>query len=229
MDKTEVASKLADALGKAQSEFGKALKDTAGQVGNQRYQYADLASINDATKVALSKYGLCITSKTLIREGQLIMETSLVHVSGEREIAVWPLVSGTQQQMGSAATYARRYTICALLNVVGETDDDGEAATAAGNTNVPKGKPQETPDTPFELVTGDGELKHYARGGEYLAGIELAFSQATDKAGFWESNQKHFAEWQVKYRGKPAGEQFNRIGKMIEDELRKIGESHAAA
>jgi hypothetical protein len=219
MKETEVASKLADALGKAQSKFGKALKDVTGQVGNQKYQYADLASINDATKTALAEHGLCITSKTVLREGQLVMETSLVHVSGERETAVWPLVSGTQQQMGSAATYARRYTICALLNVVGETDDDGEAATAAGNTNVPKGKPQEPLDMPFELVTGEGDVKHFARGGEYLAGVEAAFKDASDKAGFWESNAKHFAEWQAKYRGKPAGDQFNRVGKAISDAL----------
>lgn len=225
MKEAEVASKLAEALGKAQSEFAKALKETAGQVGNQKYQYADLATINDATKAALAKHGLCITSKTILRDGQLVMETSLLHVSGERETAVWPLVSGTQQQMGSAATYARRYTICALLNVVGETDDDGEAATAAGNTNIPKGNGK-TEEKPFELVTGDGDLKHYARGGEYLAGIELAFSEATDKAGFWDSNQKHFAEWQVKFKGKPAGEQFNRVGKMITDHL---GAGNAAA
>ena len=215
----EASSKLAEALSKAQVEFKPALKQSAGQVGNQKYQYADLAAINDATKEALAKHGLCITSKTKINEGQLIMETSLIHVSGEREVAVWPLVSGTQQQMGSAATYAKRYSICALLNVVGETDDDGEAATSAGNTNIPKnGKPSE-PEMPFEVVTGEGEFLRYARGGEYLAGLERAFSEATDKAGFWESNQKHFAEWQVKFKGKPAGDQFNRVGKTISDAL----------
>jgi len=229
MKEAEVASKLADALGKAQSEFGKALKDVTGQVGNQKYQYADLASINDATKNALAKHGLCITSKTIIRDGQLVMETSLVHVSGERETAMWPLVSGTQQQMGSAATYARRYTICALLNVVGETDDDGEAATSAGNTNVPKGNGKPTQDAdelPFELIDGDGEVKRYAKGGEYLAGVELAFSAAHSKAGFWEANQAEFAKWQAKFKGRPAGQEFNRVGKMIEE---TIGASNAAA
>lgn len=226
MNKEDAHQRLADALSKAQVEFGKALKDTSGQVGNQKYQYADLASINDATKQALAKHSLCVTSRTVIRDGQLMLETSLRHgPSGESEIAVWPLIIGKPQDMGSALTYARRYTICALLNVVGETDDDGAAANDA---KAPELKKPEAVK-PFEIINGWGEALAYERGGEYLAGMELAFSDAPDKAGFWESNQKHFAEWQTKFRGKPAGNEFNRVGKMIEDQIAKIGEKNAAA
>lgn len=217
------ASRLAEALAKAQIEFKPALKQTKGQVGNQKYQYADLATINDATKEGLAKNGLCVISKTVLRDGQMIMETSLVHVSGERETAVWPLIIGRPQEMGSACTYARRYTICALLNVVGETDDDGAAAQEAPAPEIQKPEAAK----PFEIVNGWGETLSYERGGEYLAGVELAFSEAPNKQGFWESNQKHFAEWQVKFKGKPAGKEFARVGKMIEDAL--SGGNDAAA
>jgi hypothetical protein len=208
-------AKLAEALAKAQVEFKPALKETKGQVGNQKYQYADLATINDATKAALAKNGLCVTSKTLMRDGNMLVETSLIHVSGERETSVWPLVTGRPQEMGSALTYARRYTICALLNVVGETDDDGAAANDAA---PPKIQQPEEP-RPFEIINAWGETSTFARGGEYLAAIEEAFKDAPDKGGFWESNQKHFAEWQTKFRGKPAGKEFNRVGQMIADAL----------
>lgn len=210
------ASRLAEALAKAQTEFKPALKESKGQVGNQKYQYADLATINDATKEGLAKNGLCILSKTVIRDGQMYVETSLVHgPSGERETAVWPLIIARPQEMGSSLTYGRRYTVCALLNVVGETDDDGASAQ---NAEAPK-LPEVEPAKPFEIVNGWGEKLSYERGGEYLAGMELAFSEAPDKGGFWESNQKHFAEWQNKFKGKPAGKEFNRVGKMIEEAL----------
>ena len=213
------ANKLAEALAKAQVEFKPALKEAKGQVGNQKYQYADLATINDATKPALAKNGLCVVSKTLVREGQMYVETSLIHgPSGERETAVWPLVIGRPQEMGSSLTYGRRYTICALLNVVGETDDDGASAQDAPAIKLQQPEKSE-PAKPFEIINGWGEVLRYERGGEYLAGMELAFSDAPDKAGFWESNQKHFAEWQAKFRGKPAGNEFNRIGKMIEETI----------
>ena len=35
------------------------------------------------------------------------------------------------QAMGSAITYARRYSLCAILGIAAEDDEDGEAATAA--------------------------------------------------------------------------------------------------
>lgn len=207
--------KLADALSAAQVEFDAIVKETKGQVGNQKYLYADLATVNDATKNPLFKHGLCVTSKTKFMDGQMVLETSLVHgASGERETAIWPLVSGTQQQIGSAATYARRYTICALLNVVGESDDGGKAGSQS-ETKVPGDETVK----PFELMNAWGEVNYFAKGGEYLAAFEAAFKEAPDKPGFWETNQKHFAEWQVKFKSRPAGEKFNQVGRWVADEL----------
>jgi hypothetical protein len=206
---------LADALAAARVEFDDIVKETKGQVGNQKYMYADLATVNDATKNPLFRHGLCITSKTRFMDGQMVMETSLIHgKSKEREICIWPLVSGTQQQIGSAATYARRYSICALINVVGETDDGGKAGSQT-ETKVPGDETVK----PFELMNAWGETNSFARGGEYLAAFEEAFKDAPDKAGFWETNQKHFAEWQVKFKGKPAGEKFNQVGRWVTEQI----------
>lgn len=211
---------LAESLAAAQVEFKPALKQTKGQVGNQKYDYADLASINDATKEALAKHGLCVTSKSIITDHGLVMETSLIHgASGEREVAQWPLVIGRPQEMGSAATYSRRYTICALLNIIGETDDDGAAGQQAQPANIQK--PAKTKETPFKMVSDDGEEVGFERPTEYLAAIETAFKKSINPLGFWDSNSGHFQAWQTKYvrANHAASPEFNRVGKLIVDAL----------
>ena len=40
----------------------------------------------------------------------------------------------TSQTLGSAITYARRYALTAVLNLVADEDDDGQAATSAPAT-----------------------------------------------------------------------------------------------
>lgn len=37
--------------------------------------------------------------------------------------------TGKAQELGSALTYSRRYSLCLLFNLVGEEDDDGNACT----------------------------------------------------------------------------------------------------
>ena len=47
----------------------------------------------------------------------------------DTRLAVYPLPETDKPHvMGSALTYARRYSMAAILNVVGEEDDDGNAA-----------------------------------------------------------------------------------------------------
>ena len=55
----------------------------------------------------------------------------LLHVSGDHEAGEYPLpTSGTPQAIGSAITYARRYTLVAVTGLAPEDDDDGAAAEA---------------------------------------------------------------------------------------------------
>lgn len=62
--------------------------------------------------------------------GHIGLETRLIHAeSGQwiSSMAVIPLPKNDPQGMGSAITYARRYSLCAMLGIVTE-DDDGEGA-----------------------------------------------------------------------------------------------------
>jgi hypothetical protein len=57
-----------------------------------------------------------------------MLETRLIHESGEwvgNDYPVGPLAD--HRTMGSALSYARRYSIFPMLGVQGEDDDDGEA------------------------------------------------------------------------------------------------------
>ncbi|WP_252341658.1 ERF family protein, partial [Escherichia coli] len=59
----------------------------------------------------------------------------LIHQSGDWIAATYPLVvtskDETAQGYGSAVTYARRYGLSALMGVIADTDDDGNAASKA--------------------------------------------------------------------------------------------------
>jgi hypothetical protein len=129
MRKSDAIGQLAAALAKAQGEFGPLRKGAVNPFYKNRY--ADLASVMDVARVPLVDNELSITQTHAESEtGHLIIETTLMHSSGE-----WitghikmPLSKNDPQGYGSATTYARRYALQAILGLAAE-DDDGNAAT----------------------------------------------------------------------------------------------------
>jgi hypothetical protein len=86
----ETTGKLADALAKAQAEFKAIKKDKTAKVrmkagGEYSYNYADLSSVIDATKEALSKNGLAIMQPVEFQGERLVLHTKLLHSSGEMQ------------------------------------------------------------------------------------------------------------------------------------------------
>lgn len=124
---------LAAALAAFQAKLPTVAKNATGQVGqNRNYKYADLKDISDAVYPRLSEHGLAFTSKPRIHAetGKFVLAFSLLHESGEREDGEFELPAGNMQQLGSALTYAKRYSLCAVTGVVpGDDDDDGHAAS----------------------------------------------------------------------------------------------------
>lgn len=105
--------------------------------------YAPLSQVLEEAKKVLSKHGLFIYQ----RVGSDIEETSriwvgtvIAHENGEeiRSGKLYiPLPDKKPQTAGSAITYARRYSLMALLGVAGEEeDDDGNHASRTRNTNT---------------------------------------------------------------------------------------------
>lgn len=131
---TPGVSELAKALAKAQGTFPVIPKNKTTKVRTKSgaeysYNYADLPSILDLTRKPLSENGLAVAQMTVVHEGAMLLVTRLLHSSGEYIEASYPLpIGAAAQDMGSAITYARRYTLCPLLGIAPEDDDDGKAA-----------------------------------------------------------------------------------------------------
>lgn len=130
---TVAGGKLAAALAKAQAKFEAATKNrTNPHFGSK---YADLAAIISAVSPALSENGLAVSQDLSANAEGVTCRTVLMHVSGESiEGRLWlPVTQKTPQGYGSAATYARRYGLSALVGIASEEDDDGNAASVVSD------------------------------------------------------------------------------------------------
>lgn len=137
MNMSESIGKLTEALAKAQSEMGFAKKDKDNAFFKS--SYADLASCIEVSREPLSKNGLAVIQTIAEHEQGVKVETLLTHISGEwiRGEAVMPMLKRDPQAMGSAITYGRRYSLCAIINLASD-DDDGESAMNRGGKTPPK-------------------------------------------------------------------------------------------
>lgn len=121
---------LATAMAKAQGQIKTALKDSKNP--HFKSSYADLTSVWDACREALTKNGFSVIQRTdFDAGGEVWLETMLLHSSGEHIASRYPLrpLKQDPQGYGSAITYARRYCLAAIVGVVADEDDDGNAAS----------------------------------------------------------------------------------------------------
>lgn len=124
---------LAAALARAQAECQNVTMNRVNP--HFRSKYADLAAVRDAIIPVFNKHGLSIIqAPTSDFVGGFTLETRVMHSSGSEIVWNFPLPPDTSkmQSIGSAISYARRYTLSAIAGIASEEDDDGNAAT---NTN----------------------------------------------------------------------------------------------
>lgn len=77
-------------------------------------------------------------------DGQPALRYKLTHAaSGDSESEIMPLlaVKADPQGLGAAVTYARRYSICAVLNLVADEDDDGNTASRRTGNGATTARP----------------------------------------------------------------------------------------
>ena len=159
MNKSETIIELAKALNIFQGKLKAVKKDGVNPFF--KTHYATLDAIWEAIREPLSINGLSLT-QTLAQttDGKTLLDTTLLHTSGEwigGSMLVNP-VKDDPQGLGSAISYARRYSLCALLGVVADEDDDANTATKP--KAKPVTKPQETNEgtkgTPIESSPSNG-------------------------------------------------------------------------
>ena len=125
---------LAEALAKAQGECQNVVMNKTNP--HFRSRYADLSAVRDAIIPIFAKHGLSlIQCPNVDSDIGFYLENRLIHSSGEELIWKFPLPSDVSkmQSIGSAISYARRYSYSAIAAVASEEDDDGNAATQNPN------------------------------------------------------------------------------------------------
>lgn len=128
MTQSENIGELATALSKAQAQIHAAEKDSKNPFFKS--SYASLTSVWDAAREPLTKNGLCVIQTTSVIEGRMFLVTTLAHTSGQWIRGEYLLNPNKDdpQGMGSATTYARRYSLSAIVGIT-QSDDDAESAT----------------------------------------------------------------------------------------------------
>lgn len=131
---------LVAALAKARVEFAAVAKTKTATVQTKSgapytYTYADLANVVESITPALSRHGLAIVQRlAFLTPNTWGLVTELRHDSGQVLSSVYPLPdpgSVRPQELGSQITYARRYSVCAIVGIAAEEDDDAQAAEGA--------------------------------------------------------------------------------------------------
>src|SRR5574343_335134 len=141
VSRSETVGTLFAALAKAQGAMEAAIKDSENP--HFKSAYADLASVWDACRGALSANDLAVIQMPSAYGNVVTVSTYLGHSSGEWIEGKLTLLarSSSPQDVGSAITYARRYGLSAAVGVAPDDDDDGNAATF-GNTPPPTERPK---------------------------------------------------------------------------------------
>lgn len=143
MQKSEQLNELAKAMSAVQLELRPASKDANNPFFKSKY--ADLNSVWNACRDLLGKHGLAVIQGNSVGlDGTVIVETILTHSSGQwiqSELAL-PLAKTDPQGVGSAITYGRRYGLAAIIGIVADEDDDGNAASRNGQPKVEQKREQ---------------------------------------------------------------------------------------
>jgi len=130
---------FAEALARLQSTLPEVGKGHTAEVETKTgrkysYTFADLADVTAAVMPKLAELGLSFSAMpTLSEDGRFVLRYLLRHTSGDSDGGDYPLpdpMRASAQEIGSAITYARRYSLTAVTGLApGGEDDDGKAAS----------------------------------------------------------------------------------------------------
>jgi len=129
MKSSNTVGAIAKALAKAQATMQNPGFDASNP--HFRSKFASLAAVRNTVVPAFAAVGISVTQELTNEPGGIGCTTILMHESGEW-LAYGPFVVAPMkddaQGRGSASTYGRRYSLQSVAGVVGDEDDDAEAA-----------------------------------------------------------------------------------------------------
>lgn len=181
---------LAAALAAFQAELPKVVKNASNP--HFKNKFADLTELSNVVLPVLGKHGLAWSAMPNMVEGRgMVLETTLLHESGEKMTGAYPLVGSTPQQIGSAITYARRYALAAVTGVAADDDDDGELASTTSAATPGAGFTRQSVDVV------DSDLAQAISGCKDLETLAVLHKQAHERgmltpavAGLFKARQQ---------------------------------------
>lgn len=108
-------------------------KRTADAGGKFNYRYASYDDVNKTAKPHMEKWGLSISFDTATpKVGVVLVTARVAHEQGHveataLEVPIPAMTVNDTQRFGAAISYAKRYAMCAALNIV-VTDEDVDGA-----------------------------------------------------------------------------------------------------
>lgn len=169
------------AIAKALVSFQASVKQPKKSATNPHFKksYVPLDNVVDSIHETAPLHGLAYVQETLVDNERAGVLTMIVHESGEwMEFEPFLLPIGqkaTPQAVGSAITYARRYSLSTAFGLASEADDDANSATdnAKQNPSNYQQKRQVPPDEPKATQTQIDVLKAKAVAIANAAGVEV--------------------------------------------------------
>lgn len=135
-------------IAKALIAFQSSVKQPKKTATNPHFRnsYVPLDNVVDSIHESAPQHGLAYVQETLVEDDRAGVLTMIVHESGEwMEFEPFLLPIGqkaTPQAVGSAITYARRYSLSTAFGLASETDDDANSASDNANQNPTKQQPR---------------------------------------------------------------------------------------
>lgn len=126
---------LSNKFMKVLNEVPNFVTDETAQAGKKTYKFLNLATILKTIKPVFEKHGLAFSQRVTFDntgEARQVIGTveTIIFDDEEQMVACsYPFfVTGDPQQVGGEITYARRYSLYAVLGIFPDKDDDGAYA-----------------------------------------------------------------------------------------------------
>lgn len=109
--------------------------DETANAGSRTYKYLNLATLLKNIKPIFEKHDIAFSQKVTFngtgdgRQALGTVETIIFDENEQQTVCEYPFfITGDPQQVGSAITYARRYSLTTVLGIFPDKDDDGSYA-----------------------------------------------------------------------------------------------------
>lgn len=184
-------------IAKALAAFQKDVTQPKKSAKNPHFKstYVPLDNVVDSIAETAPKHGLSYIQTTVTENDKAGVQTLLMHESGEW-IEFEPLLlpigqKATPQAVGSAITYARRYTLSSIFGIASETDDDANGA----NDNASKNP------TPKAVMATKAELETLNKLVDLFAGLRSVSREKVLETVNWDGQKVLERDLAVKMKG----------------------------